>query len=262
MAHLTIKASPASTSRTPTSRANQQCFLLDRLPAELRNTIYETAFCTPTEKTVDLLRARSPSPNILLTCRQIYDEARLVHKDACRRFWSETVFEISIDDVDKAKKNTIVNLLAGEPVDRTLCVERGWVDKLREADVACISTLYVEHAFRAREKAGKLRYAFTNGLWAFVDSEGNRSSIELLLLPRKKVQEIENAGCRGVYRKVTKSRSAVSRTHLLINSWQWESLSGEDRKALKDLKLSGNEGLTKVEVLEFLRRVTRKTLTD
>ena len=56
-----------------------------KLAAELRNTIYELAF-TPDHDDdsigVELVEATGPSKALLLTCREIYDEARGIHKQA------------------------------------------------------------------------------------------------------------------------------------------------------------------------------------
>ena len=49
------------------------------LPAERRNEIYEIAFITNTDSkdgaTTDLRSTKPPSKALLLTCRQIYNEA-------------------------------------------------------------------------------------------------------------------------------------------------------------------------------------------
>ncbi|KAK5731716.1 hypothetical protein LTR17_011187 [Elasticomyces elasticus] len=66
------------------------------LPAEMRNEIMELAF-THNQTPVDLLTATPPSKSILLTCRTIYEEGRGLHKEAYRRFWTESTFRIRMN---------------------------------------------------------------------------------------------------------------------------------------------------------------------
>ncbi|KAK4892025.1 hypothetical protein LTR27_009375 [Elasticomyces elasticus] len=66
------------------------------LPPELRNEIMELAF-THNQTPVDLLTATPPSKSILLTCRTIYEEAKGLHKEAYRRFWTESTFRIRMN---------------------------------------------------------------------------------------------------------------------------------------------------------------------
>ncbi|KAK3642668.1 hypothetical protein LTR56_010716 [Elasticomyces elasticus] len=75
------------------------------LPAEMRNEIMELAF-THNQTPVDLLTATPPSKSILLTCRPIYEEAKGLHKEAYRRFWTESTFRIRMN---VAKSECVVN---------------------------------------------------------------------------------------------------------------------------------------------------------
>ncbi|KAK5695838.1 hypothetical protein LTR97_008258 [Elasticomyces elasticus] len=87
-----MKARPAP----PRSDGPQKESELLALPAEMRNEIMELAF-THNQTPVDLLTATPPSKSILLTCRTIYDEARGLHKEAYRRFWTESTFRIRMN---------------------------------------------------------------------------------------------------------------------------------------------------------------------
>lgn len=60
------------------------------LPAELRIHIYELVFTTGAGgmSPVDILHASGPSKALLLTSRQIYDEAGGIFKEAHRRYWT------------------------------------------------------------------------------------------------------------------------------------------------------------------------------
>ena len=79
------------TTKTPTDDAAANCHL-KRLSPELRNRIYDLVFAT--EETADLLTAKPPQGALLETCRQLYTEAHLVHKESCRKFWEETQFYV------------------------------------------------------------------------------------------------------------------------------------------------------------------------
>lgn len=86
------------------------CRFLDKLPAELRNNVYELALCSAAEEEnqiriaipnsaaqppgLHLCYARPPSKNLLLTCREIYHEARGIYKCHYRQFWQTTRFFI------------------------------------------------------------------------------------------------------------------------------------------------------------------------
>lgn len=64
------------------------CYLL-KLPAELRNRIYDLAF-TDRGQTIELFSAAPPSRALLRTCRQIYEEAASIYTAALLDpgFWS------------------------------------------------------------------------------------------------------------------------------------------------------------------------------
>lgn len=72
---------------------------LFKLAPELRNEIYDLAFSSDTEPTrpVDLLQARSPSAALLLSCREIYEEAKGLYAHAIEDYWGKQHFEIDID---------------------------------------------------------------------------------------------------------------------------------------------------------------------
>lgn len=73
------------------------CFFLDRLPAELRNGIYELAFETRRKdgNPTNLRRPKPPSKALLLSCRQVHQEARGLYLEAYKRYWEEGPFEFA-----------------------------------------------------------------------------------------------------------------------------------------------------------------------
>lgn len=64
------------------------------VPPEIRNRIYGFVFqCDPRQK-VDLREANPPAKDLLLTCRQVYQEARLMQREAYRKYWTGTNFKV------------------------------------------------------------------------------------------------------------------------------------------------------------------------
>ncbi|CAK1356838.1 hypothetical protein CB0940_11968 [Cercospora beticola] len=108
-------------SRFPESRAlsasQNDCLVLNKLPAELRNEIYELAFTVDddeveidlsdfgpprsppllTKGEVELSKARPPNNALLSTCHQIQSEATQLYKRASHKYWTDTHF--FIDDL-------------------------------------------------------------------------------------------------------------------------------------------------------------------
>lgn len=78
--------------RFPAAESSTTKFLLFALPAELRDCIYDLVFSTTKATDLDLRLACPPSKALLMTCRQIYNEARLMHGAAYRAFWTNTAF--------------------------------------------------------------------------------------------------------------------------------------------------------------------------
>ncbi|KAF2166749.1 hypothetical protein M409DRAFT_22803 [Zasmidium cellare ATCC 36951] len=75
----------------------QSCLFFEKLPAEMRNTIYELAF-TPavlSNEAVHLPDSTPPSKSLLTTCRQMHSEAKGVYRRAYRNYWTNSNFYIS-----------------------------------------------------------------------------------------------------------------------------------------------------------------------
>ncbi|KAK4555888.1 hypothetical protein LTR86_007108 [Recurvomyces mirabilis] len=78
----------------PVNEQNNCC--LFRLPAELRNQIYDLALIgnDANANAVDLSRAKPPTVDVLLACRAIYHECGQLYTVACTRYWATTSFKI------------------------------------------------------------------------------------------------------------------------------------------------------------------------
>lgn len=79
----------------------ETCHFLQRLPAELRNEVYDLAFGFDPDIPVDLLHAEPPSASLIQTCRQIYSESRAMYRNAFRNYWrtTEFVMQHTVDDI-------------------------------------------------------------------------------------------------------------------------------------------------------------------
>lgn len=68
----------------------------EMLPAEIRIEIYELVFTTNDTADVDLMEAIAPNKALLLTCRQIEGEAKLIYRKAYRDFWRTSKFFLNV----------------------------------------------------------------------------------------------------------------------------------------------------------------------
>lgn len=76
------------------------------VPPELRNAIYDVCFSTDSARkgSVDLYgELEGPSQDLLLACRQTYNEARGFYRAAYQRYWSETSFVARPETFDHSR---------------------------------------------------------------------------------------------------------------------------------------------------------------
>ncbi|EME77951.1 uncharacterized protein MYCFIDRAFT_79195 [Pseudocercospora fijiensis CIRAD86] len=132
---------------TPRDAAQDPCWFLDSLPAELRNEIYELVFNPNLQKSrINLFKANPPEKSLLLSCKQIYSEAKVMHRDAHRKYWKKNDF--FIDSVGAAAYNVELTHIHARDVDQITKLhviqdEAGYVG---EAEVRTISyTLDGQH---------------------------------------------------------------------------------------------------------------------
>ncbi|KAI6862699.1 hypothetical protein KC343_g6704 [Hortaea werneckii] len=86
---------PSSTSELVTKADMNEASRLMDLPPELRIRIYEYAFTprplkSPNKKSENF-DSQAPSKSLLLTNQLIHQEAHLIYREACRRFWTYSV---------------------------------------------------------------------------------------------------------------------------------------------------------------------------
>lgn len=78
--------------------SSTECAFFDKLPAELRNQIYELSFTTNAcvEEIVEVNKAAPPSKDLLLASRQAHREGHQFYLEAYREYWRTTNFRITI----------------------------------------------------------------------------------------------------------------------------------------------------------------------
>ena len=91
--------------------------MFTRLPAEIRNGIYELVFQVSSD-TVNLLEAHPPEKAILLTCRKIHEETKLMYRGAYRKYWTDTRFTLHVG-MDRQSCEAVVGMLVDQPVAMT-----------------------------------------------------------------------------------------------------------------------------------------------
>ncbi|KAK3620365.1 hypothetical protein LTR56_023451 [Elasticomyces elasticus] len=123
--------------------ADQQCALLSLSP-EMRNKIYEFAF-TSNAPAVDFFKPTPPTKALLLSCKQIWQEAKGLHKAAYRTYYESTTFVIEHSEVEKTTydmpctdedlshmRHVALLTTAGRMMDRF--AEKVWMWKPFESD--------------------------------------------------------------------------------------------------------------------------------
>ena len=82
----------AQTAPTTMVRDTPKCYLTS-VAAEVRNAIYAEVFKVPEGNgQVLLVEAKPPEKTLLLTCRQVYEEARGMYRKLYREYWAEVSF--------------------------------------------------------------------------------------------------------------------------------------------------------------------------
>lgn len=112
------KATPTKTQTAVVTRPF--CPLLDKLPAEMRNRIYEYVFATEDngDDTIDLAAQDDPpSKNILRTCRQVHAEAAQLYKKTYQAYWTSKNFFLQAREEDLRACMDTLSVYRGEDLD-------------------------------------------------------------------------------------------------------------------------------------------------
>lgn len=91
---------------------------------------------------MDLLEAQPPSKALLLTCRHVQSEARLMYVKAYRSFWCAARFVLKIDEQGAST----------EPAEQI-------ITSMRENDIAHVKNLRIENDYYDRV------WVYRNGIW-------------------------------------------------------------------------------------------------
>lgn len=77
---------------------------MDKIPAELRNAIYELVFVPGHDEKereshdVSVQDAKPPPKALLCSCRKVYNEGKNMYSAAYRRYWSTTPFILRLNE--------------------------------------------------------------------------------------------------------------------------------------------------------------------
>jgi len=149
--YIDSSSSTDSASSHPTEQGPSN--LLMTLPPELRNHIYELAFTPEVTEEVYLFGDDSPSKALLLTCHDVYTEAKGLYEEAYRSFWITSDFVIDNAHEVPTSASDLKQLI-------------------HECDMPHISQLTIYDG-----EDGKM--TFENGLWH--EHDGGGASIELMI---------------------------------------------------------------------------------
>lgn len=138
---------------TKSDAASKKCHLLT-LPPELRNRIYHMVF-ERTSRRAEILKTDPPRKDIMLACRQIYDEARLMHQQAYRVYWRTTIFTM-----------TLPSFVQGGVTNSAEVELRAAIARLREDDIRHVSTV------RGVRASNGSVWAFDSGVWTLWRKRG------------------------------------------------------------------------------------------
>ena len=108
-----------------------ECPLLDKLPPELRNQIYEYVFTSERSARRNLYTAKMQRPwsNLLLTCQRIFAETKGMYEVARTSYWRENTFY-----VDRMRRTKSTRPTAQQIVDKLHDRE---LDLIREIVIVC-----------------------------------------------------------------------------------------------------------------------------
>lgn len=185
---------------SPEYPETSSCLFLTKLPAELRNAIYELVFKPETNDEdiggADIRTATPPNKNLILVCRQISQEATKLRRDAYRRFWRTTHFKLSFKPFEDTQTKQDCRLV---------------VDQLDQCDIENISQITIQIKIKQNHTRLSLGLVDPRGGWQIKSSEVLQHG------PSKwrKVYKPHYLYCKpGPDRKILRSR--VKREELLV----------------------------------------------
>lgn len=111
--------------------SQDECPLLEKLPPELRNQIYEYVFTSERSLRRNLYTATMKRPwcNLLLTCQRIFAETKGIYEVARTSYWRENTFYVDRLRRTKSTRPTAQQIV-GKLHDREL-------DLIREIVIVC-----------------------------------------------------------------------------------------------------------------------------
>ncbi|GIZ42826.1 hypothetical protein CKM354_000608000 [Cercospora kikuchii] len=147
-----IELSPGVTSVA--SPSQDECLFLNKLPAEMRNEIYELAFTSNEDRDeVELCEAQPPSPALLFTCQQIRTEAAQLYEEGSYKYWTATHFSIETEDMHD--EDSLDRLEVNLEVENSLRLQHKNVDLIMHIKVIGYCDIYGEaNVYTYEQEAG------------------------------------------------------------------------------------------------------------
>lgn len=258
MAKIQDGGSPTSTQATEFELASQRCYLLDHITGEIRNRIYEFTFEAPSGS-VDLLQARPPTCTLLLTCHQIYDEAKLLYEEFENLYWKKTKFRIKFDGHHLQNIEQLA-VLADRALSRAQWHKYGLTGYLRGRDIARISELDVIVRLQASPEYA-VQSTYREGVWCLQSNSSHAGPFKDILIAHQKAREVEEAGFRTMYLGFARAYEAAPINFLIrepSTGVDFIDLSEHEIELLK--AVAGKTSLQKDEIIDVVMEVSRGML--
>lgn len=91
-----VDSDRSAAPKAPTAKRDDP-YRLKSMPPEIRNRIYESTFCPDPDRKIELSQTALHHKALLLTCRQMHDEAKGIYNATCRHFWSSSKFWVTAE---------------------------------------------------------------------------------------------------------------------------------------------------------------------
>lgn len=218
---LTARAAEPVTEAT-------NCIFLD-LPPEVRNQIYELVYpcaCTVELLDSDLLKTGKavPSKALPMTCRQVYEEGRTVH----RAVWDGTEFTITV--ADKKRNFTRTGFQERDHVaSRIRAMEEWRLERVSRVRIRVV-----------RDGEETTESILRDGVWTCGDATPETTARQVVPIPHwEKTERAQELGFKvfkvagvGAYRFVDVTGAAACRVEVLKKVVQRRNLRKEELVAM------------------------------
>lgn len=232
----------SSTTPSMTSSADAKCYLLDDMPAEIRNHIYSLALApVMSGPPVELLECAPPSKSILLICRQIRDEAIGIYQAHRRSYWTQNDFQITLSEGQEA--------LNKEEIE--VCMANCSFIKTMLSDVEIMHITKLSLRFWDSDFDFTCALTFTDGEWNSNSPGPQSQTSKFILVHKDKLEALCNANLNMTdHQRLELRRTERSWVTILLLSWTPDEIA-------RAKEIAGKSVLTKSELMVVMRGVVR-----